>query len=212
MNNNKYHFRNILFLKRYCLYSYLMIWLLTSSICHLLPYWWQWKMCRMLKIKKTEIVCITIWSFYGHYREYKLAIHIFKYYTKTIKGDTMTGSFVLCLSIYICSTWIVGFIFQTWYKMKSMTGLHIFVQIKSFYDFGHIGRDIVTKVHHIYIPNDSSRLTLLASICISWILKILFWQYHFNLNIKSWIWQNATPSILHNIIYTRQVYTAYHFA
>ena len=160
--------------------------------------------------KKTEIVCITIWSFYGHYREYKLAIHIFKYYTKTIKGDTMTGSFVLCLSIYICSTWIVGFIFQTWYKMKSMTGLHIFVQIKSFYDFGHIGRDIVTKVHHIYIPNDS--LTLLASICISWILKILFWQYHFNLNIKSWIWQNATPSILHNIIYTRQVYTAYHFA
>ena len=107
--------------------------------------------------KKTEIVCITIWSFYGHYREYKLAIHIFKYYTKTIKGDTMTGSFVLCLSIYICSTWIVGFIFQTWYKMKSMTGLHIFVQIKSFYDFGHIGRDIVTKVHHIYIPYDSLR-------------------------------------------------------
>ena len=120
-------------------------------------YWWQWKMCRMLKIKKTEIVCITIWSFYGHYREYKLAIHIFKYYTKTIKGDTMTGSFVLCLSIYICYTWIVGYIFQTWYKMKSMTGLHIFVQIKSFYDFGHIGRDIVTKVHHIYIPYDSSR-------------------------------------------------------
>ena len=160
--------------------------------------------------KKTEIVCITIWSFYGHYREYKLAIQVFKYYTKTIKGDTMTGSFVLCLSIYICSTWIVGFIFKTWYKMKSMTGLHIFVQIKSFITLDMLEWILLQKytifIYHIFLH------VILASICISWILKILFWQYHFNLNIKSWIWQNATPSILHNIIYTRQVYTAYHFA
>ena len=105
--------------------------------------------------KKTEIVCITIWSFYGHYREYKLAIQVFKYYTKTIKGDTMTGSFVLCLSIYICSTWIVGFIFKTWYKMKSMTGLHIFVQIKSFITLDMLEWLLLQKytmcIYHIFL-------------------------------------------------------------